>query len=79
MLPVQARAQLALQVVRAVAHAHGRLFVHRDIKLGNVLFTGTSSDRAGLGKVRLEEFGLAQLMEQGSAEATALIGRATLA
>jgi serine/threonine-protein kinase len=67
-LPVRERVQLALQVVRAVAHAHGRLVVHRDLKPGNVLVT----EQAGVGQVKLLDFGIAKLMEQGRTEATEL-------
>ncbi len=67
-LRVRERVRLALQVVRAVAHAHGRLVVHRDLKPGNVLVTGTR----GTGEVKLLDFGIAKLLEHGSAESTAL-------
>jgi serine/threonine-protein kinase len=67
-LPVRERVRLALQVVRAVAHAHGRLVVHRDLKPGNVLVT----DRSGAAEVKLLDFGIAKLVEQGSAESTEL-------
>jgi serine/threonine-protein kinase len=71
-LPVRERVALALQVVRAVAHAHGRLVVHRDLKPGNVLVTEPGADKASQGQVKLLDFGIAKLMEQGSAEATVL-------
>ena len=71
-LPVRDRVRLALQVVRAVAHAHGRLVVHRDIKPGNVLVTEKGADKAGTAEVKLLDFGIAKLVEQGSVEATEL-------
>jgi len=71
-LPVRERVRLALQVVRAVAHAHGRLVVHRDLKPGNVLVTDKGGREGGAGEVKLLDFGIAKLLEQGSAESTAL-------
>lgn len=59
------RIALLLQAMAAVAHAHGRLVVHRDLKPGNVL---VSSE----GRVTLLDFGVAKLMEDGSTGATAL-------
>jgi serine/threonine-protein kinase len=67
-LPVRERVCLALQMVRAVAHAHGRLVVHRDLKPGNVLVT----EQSGVAQVKLLDFGIAKLVEQGRTEATEL-------
>jgi len=67
-----ARLGLFLQVTRAVAHAHGRLVVHRDLKPSNILVTEE-------GQVRLLDFGVAKLLEAGSAgesEFTRQAGRA---
>jgi eukaryotic-like serine/threonine-protein kinase len=59
------RIRLLLQVCEAVAHAHARLVVHRDLKPGNILVTAD-------GEVRLLDFGIAKLMEGNRTEETAL-------
>jgi eukaryotic-like serine/threonine-protein kinase len=59
---------LFLQVTDAVAHAHAQLVVHRDLKPSNILVT------AG-GHVRLLDFGIAKLLEQGEARETELTER----
>ena len=69
---VRGRLGLFLQVAQAVAHAHAHLVVHRDLKPSNVLVTAD-------GQVRLLDFGIGKLLEQGSApetELTRLGGRA---
>ena len=64
-LPVSARVRLLLQVADAVAFAHGRLVLHRDLKPGNLLVTAD-------GHVRLLDFGIAKLMAGDVARETAL-------
>jgi serine/threonine-protein kinase len=65
-LDVRARVRLVVQVAQAVAHAHAQLVVHRDLKPANILVT---SD------------GVPKLLDQGTAEETALtqvVGRALM-
>jgi eukaryotic-like serine/threonine-protein kinase len=59
-LKVRQRLRLFLDVARAVAFAHTRLVVHRDLKPGNILVTEQ-------GEVRLLDFGIARLLHGDSA------------
>ena len=70
-LGVRERVRLFLQVTAAVAHAHARLVVHRDLKPGNIL---VGRD----GQVRLLDFGIAKLLgtDAAAAELTAPAQRA---
>lgn len=64
-LGIEARVQLFLDVVAAVAHAHSHLVVHRDLKPSNILV-------AADGAVKLLDFGVAALLEHdaGGSELT---------
>ena len=64
-LDLRARLQLFLQVANAVAYAHGKLIIHRDLKPANILVTSE-------GYVRLLDFGIAKLLDDGTAHDSAL-------
>ncbi|HEX8274400.1 MAG TPA: serine/threonine-protein kinase [Longimicrobiaceae bacterium] len=67
-LPLDERLRLFCTVARAVHHAHRNLVVHRDLKPSNVL---VSRD----GEARLLDFGIAKLLDPGSAPHTVPVTR----
>ncbi|MDB5376925.1 MAG: serine/threonine protein kinase [Rubritepida sp.] len=71
-LPPAEAGRIALQLLDALGHAHGRGVVHRDVKPANILLALDSG--GGIGDVRLGDFGLAQLGHGDPDEAGALYG-----
>lgn len=63
-LPVTMALEIALQVTRALTATEQKGFVHRDLKPGNLMLTGSDSEVM----VKLIDFGLAKAVASGEAE-----------
>ncbi|MEX1363082.1 MAG: serine/threonine-protein kinase [Nannocystaceae bacterium] len=55
--------ELCLQILRGLEHAHGQGIAHRDLKPENVFVT---TDHEGAELLKLVDFGIAKLLEDGS-------------
>ncbi|TCH96681.1 serine/threonine protein kinase [Roseococcus sp. SYP-B2431] len=71
-LPEADAGRIALQLLDALGHAHGRGVVHRDVKPANILLALDGGE--GIGELRLGDFGLAQLGGDDPEEAGGLQG-----
>jgi eukaryotic-like serine/threonine-protein kinase len=67
-LPVRRALEIAIQVARGLAFAHGQGLVHRDVKPQNVILNGD-------GRAKVTDFGIARSLEiQGVTQSGAVLG-----
>src|SRR5947209_2498258 len=64
-LELESALRIAIQVTEALAAAHARGIIHRDIKSGNIMVTDS-------GQVKILDFGLAKLLDETEASASGI-------
>src|ERR1044071_5982285 len=64
-LELESALRIAIQVTDALAAAHARGIIHRDVKSGNVMVTDA-------GQVKVLDFGLAKLLDENEAHASGI-------
>ncbi|CAN5314168.1 hypothetical protein BH09MYX1_BH09MYX1_15490 [soil metagenome] len=68
--PPEVAAALGIELLDALAHAHGEGIVHRDVKPENVLIEVGEGDGDSALKVKLADFGIAKLLDEKGVTST---------
>ncbi|WP_426958245.1 serine/threonine-protein kinase [Muricoccus radiodurans] len=72
-LPVAEATRIVLELLDALAAAHRRGIVHRDVKPANILLAANEED--GLGQVKVTDFGVAHLPTQADGAELTTVGQ----